>query len=580
MTHEILLQNGRVYDPLNGINGEVMDISISGNKIVESVTGRARKIDVKGRAVMPGGIDLHSHIIGSKLGFGRAMCPEDHRTDPVPRTKVTRGGVGNTMPTSFVTGYRYSSMGYTTVIEPALPAVKALSAWEEFEDLPNLDIGMLPMFCNSMITFHYIREGDLDGLAAYIAWTLRSVGGLGVKAVNPGGTYAWAHGKDIRNIDVEVPSWSITPREITTALCNAVERLGLPHPLHLHPVNLGRVGNIETTIDQLDSLRGINGHNGREAVVHLAHLSFDSFDTTDENSTEWKDLASGGLRLAEYYNRHKHFTTDLGQITFGPATTMTGDGPFEFYLHSLTRRKWTHVSVDVELPGGAGVVPYVYNEKSPGNSVQWAIPLEFALSIEDPWRCVLSTDHPNAGPFSKYPLVLSWLMSKKERARWLERVHPLASERSTLPHIEREWSLFDVAIATRAAPAKILGMDKSKGHLGTGAQADVAVYDLDNAEHDLSNRPKTIVRAFSKSYLTLLGGEVVVRRGSVKSTPHGRVWSVHADLSEPLWNRINNELEEIMNRWFAHSFRNYPVPERYRTHFESKMSVDATSIES
>jgi formylmethanofuran dehydrogenase subunit A len=32
-------------------------------------------IDLKGRVVMPGGVDLHSHILGSKLGYGRAMCP-------------------------------------------------------------------------------------------------------------------------------------------------------------------------------------------------------------------------------------------------------------------------------------------------------------------------------------------------------------------------------------------------------------------------------------------------------------------------------------------------------------------------
>jgi formylmethanofuran dehydrogenase subunit A len=210
MSHGLLLQNGLVYDPLNGIDGEIMDISISGGRIAERVGEKARKIDLKGRVVMPGGVDLHSHIVGSKLGYGRAMCPEDHRGDAVLRTRATRGGVGSSMPTSYVTGYRYSIMGYTTVIEPALPAVQALSAWEELEDLPNLNSGMLTMLCNSMITLHYVKEGDLDGLAAYVAWILRSVGGLGVKAVNPGGTYAWAHGVEIHDIDQSIPSWEVT----------------------------------------------------------------------------------------------------------------------------------------------------------------------------------------------------------------------------------------------------------------------------------------------------------------------------------------------------------------------------------
>ncbi len=578
MSHQFILQNGRIYDPLNGIDGEVKDLCISDGKIVEKVPERSKRIDLKGRLVMPGGVDLHSHIIGCKLGYGRAMCPEDHRVDPVPKTKHTRSGVGYTMPSSYIIGYRYSTMGYTTVIEPALPAVKALGAWEEIEDLPILETGMLPMFCNSMITFHYLSEKDTSGLAAYIAWTLAKIGGLGVKVVNPGGTYAWAHGIDIRDIDTPIPEWEITPREITRGLCEAVENLGLSHPMHLHPNNLGRVGNVETTIKQLDCVRDIRGHGRRDHIIHLAHMSFDCLGTSNPNSTDWKDLTSGGLKFADYFRKNKHFTTDLGQITFGPATTMTGDGPFEYYLHQLSGEKWANVAVDVELPGGAGIVPYTYNPNSAGNSIQWAIPLEFALSVDDLWRVVISTDHPNAGPFTKYPLVLSWLMSKKQRSIWLAKIHPAASEQSTLPDIDREWTLYDVAISTRAAPAKILGLDRFKGHLGTGADADIAVYDIDPLSTDLSVAPDKILRTFESTYLTIVHGEQVVKRGIVKDAIHGRVWTCNPTLNDSLKTRINNELETLMGRWFAHSFANYPVPERYRSHLEHKIDIDATAI--
>ncbi|MFW9800194.1 MAG: formylmethanofuran dehydrogenase subunit A, partial [Candidatus Thorarchaeota archaeon] len=403
MAGNIILKNGRIYDPKNKIDGEIMDISIADGKIVDKTEGKAKTIDLKGRMVMAGGVDMHSHIVGSKLAFGRAMCPEDHRIDPVPKTKVTRGGVGHTMPNSYVLGYRYSAMGYTTVIEPALPALKGLGSWEELEDLPNLDSGLLPLFCNSMITFHYVREKDLSGLAAYIAWVLQKVGGLGVKVVNPGGTYAWAHGMNVRELDTEVPDWGITPREIMRYLCEATETLGLPHYMHLHPNNLGRIGNIETTIAQLDALKGVKSYKGRKQYVHLTHMSFESLDMVDDEKAkpDWRWVASGGLKLAEYMNKNDHFTADLGQITFGPATTMTGDGPFQFTLFQMTKGKWANITVDVEMPGGAGVVPYTFDPKSPANAVQWAIPLEFALSVKDVWRVIMSTDHPNAGPFTK-----------------------------------------------------------------------------------------------------------------------------------------------------------------------------------
>lgn len=578
MSKELILINGRVYDPKNKLDGETMDIHIADGKIVEKVSEKAKKIDLKGRMVMAGGVDMHSHIVGSKLGFGRMMCPEDHRKDPVPKTKVTRSGVGYTMPNSYVIGYRYSAMGYTTVIEPALPALKGLGSWEELEDLPNLDSGLLPLFGNSMITYHYLEEKDISGLAGFIAWILRKVGGLGVKVVNPGGTYAWAHGMNVRELDTTVPDWDLTPRDIMRGICQAIEELGLPHPMHLHPNNLGKIGNIDTTIAQLDAFKDIKGYKGRKQIAHLTHISFESLDMIEEGTPEWKDVASGGLKLAEYMNKNKHFTADMGQVTFGPATTMTGDGPFQFSLYQMTKAKWANIAVDVEMPGGAGVVPYFFDPKSPANAVQWSIPLEFALSVDDVWRVIMSTDHPNAGPFTKYPLVLSWLMSKKQRDIWMEKIHKFATERSTLAGIDREWSIYEVAISTRAAPAKILGLDDVKGHLGVGADADIAVFNLDPTKKNLADDPELIIKTFGQSYLTFMRGEQVAKKGVIGKTPHGKIWTVHPELNEPLWERMNKELEDMMTRWYAHSFHNYPVPDRYREHMEQKVVIDSTAI--
>ncbi|NWF96042.1 MAG: formylmethanofuran dehydrogenase subunit A [Candidatus Thorarchaeota archaeon] len=575
MSRSLLLQNCRVYDPLHHIDGEIMDIPIRDGKIVDSVPESASRIDLSGLTVMAGGVDIHTHILGSKLNTARAMCPEDHRADPVAATKKTRSGVGFTLPSSFVTGYRYSTMGYTTVTEPAVPPVKALDCWEELHDLTNVDIAMLPMLGNNMITFDFVQQEDLPGLAAYVSWILHSTGGLGVKVVNPGGTYAWAHGKNVRELDTEIPDWRITPRMILTSLCQAVEMLGLPHPLHFHPNNLGKVGNVETTIAQLESLKHIRGHNGRKHIVHLAHISFDALGMVEGGRPEWKDVHSGGLQLAEYANANDHFTVDLGQITFGPATTMTGDGPFQFSLYELTHSKWANMTVDVELPGGAGIVPYTYDPKSPTNAVQWAVSMEYALNIRDIWRCALSTDHPNAGPFTKYPLVLSWLMSKRQRDRWLTEMHPSVGQRSTVAESDREWSLYEVAIATRAAPAVILGLQATKGHLGVGADADIAVYDL--RPDDIQRDPDRIVRAFSSAHLTVLGGRVVVKRGEVASTPHGRVWSSSPQVEESLHRRVVGEVRERFSRWYAHSFDNYAVPVRYRAAFETPMATPSVA---
>ena len=76
---ELLIKNGFVFDPINGINGEKMDIAVIDGKIVEKVNElKAKTIDATGLTVMPGGVDIHSHIAGGEVNTGRIIRPEDH----------------------------------------------------------------------------------------------------------------------------------------------------------------------------------------------------------------------------------------------------------------------------------------------------------------------------------------------------------------------------------------------------------------------------------------------------------------------------------------------------------------------
>src|SRR4030065_79837 len=103
---ELLITNGFVFDPLNGINGEKMDIAIKNGEIVESVSEhRAKKIDATGLTVMPGGVDIHTHIAGAEVNTGRLMRPEDHIKDVVSKTALTRSGTGYSLPSTFVNVY-------------------------------------------------------------------------------------------------------------------------------------------------------------------------------------------------------------------------------------------------------------------------------------------------------------------------------------------------------------------------------------------------------------------------------------------------------------------------------------------
>jgi len=211
-----------------------------------------------------------------------------------------------------------------------------------------------------------------------------------------------------------------------TGLAQAVEELGLPHSIHLHANHLGEPGNVDTT---LATMHALAGHR-----VHFTHLQFHSYDVTQRGG-----YASAASRIAECVNAHPEFTCDVGQLVFGPATTMTSYAPMEFRLHHLQKQKW--VNVDVEMETGSGIVPMVYRPHTLVNAVQWCVGLELMLLIRDPWRVFLTTDHPNAGPFAAYPLLIRLLMDLDFRRSWLDRLHPQARQHTCLHKLTREYTL-------------------------------------------------------------------------------------------------------------------------------------------
>src|SRR4051794_27568894 len=149
---------GRVYDPANGIAGEVRDVCVQDGRIVADVPGHARTIDARGMVVMPGGVDIHAHIAGPKVNAARKLVPEEHRADVVDRTAISRSGSGGTVPSTFTTGPRYALLGYTPVVEAAAPPLAARHVLAEIRDTPIIDAAFLVLMGNNVPLFELIRE--------------------------------------------------------------------------------------------------------------------------------------------------------------------------------------------------------------------------------------------------------------------------------------------------------------------------------------------------------------------------------------------------------------------------------------
>ncbi len=548
----LLLKNGFVYDPLNGVNGEVMDILTEGGKIVERHRSKDLKIiDVSGMVVMPGGVDIHSHIAGSEVNAGRLLRPEDHFKDVEVKGKVTRSGVGYSIPSTFTTGYRYTKMGYTTVMVPSMPPLEARHTHEEMDDTPMIDKAAYPLLSDWWFVLEHIRDNKIKECAAHIAWIMKATKGYAIKLVNPGGLEAWGFGKNVQSIDDPVPNFGITPREIIRGLCKVNKLLNLPHTIHVHTNNLGKPGNYLTTLKTMHCVKDLAEET--KPVIHITHCQFSAYKGSD-----WSNIRSGAEKIARYVNRNSHVTIDLGQIAFTDTTTMTADGPFQYGLYQLSGNKW--MNHDVETETSSGVVPFRYRRKSYVHATQWTIGLELALFIRSPWKVFLTTDHPNAAPFTTYPLIISWLMSRHARERLLKKINRKARRRCVLTTIEREYDLSDIAIATRAGTAKALGLTW-KGHLGVDADADVAVYALNPRRLNPSKEYELIEKAFERTAYTIKGGEVVSRRGEVVKSVLGQTYWADVKTLEP--NEASSEFKQRFKDYWTVQYENYPIPENY-----------------
>jgi formylmethanofuran dehydrogenase subunit A len=545
---EILIKNGFVYDPINGINGEILDIGVKDGKIVDPSQidlSRALVIDAKGKIVMPGGIDIHSHIAGPKVNIGRLIRPEDHYLTNKPhKLPYRRAETGLTVPNVFRIGYDYARMGYTLVVEPATPPIKTRHTHEELNDIPIIDKAAFVLVDSNWLALDLIIEGLRELLAAYLAWLLYTTKTFALKLVDPGSDVTWVlRGRGV-DVDEQIPVYNITPRDIVREIGNASQLLNLPHKMHIHCNRLGYPGNYLTTLKTIGVIKDIL-RMSETPVLHVTHVQF-----TGYKGDSWATLESGGEDIAEAAKANPYVTLDLGQVILGrPATTMTADAPFEYVLYHLTRWKWANADTEVET--AAGIVPYKYKKRSYVNTIQWAIGLEVALLTGDPWRVIPTTDHPNAGPFKDYPIMFSWLISKKAREDMMKEVNQRALKKTTLPSIDVEFSLYDIAIMTRAAPAKLLGLDRFKGHLGVGADADIAIYDLNPREVDLSRDYEKFIKAFKRAWLVIKSGEIVVKEGEVVKTIYGSTYYVEPEIPSELKRDLDSFLKKKFKEYYS-----------------------------
>lgn len=529
----IKLSGAKVYDPANSVNGELRDVYVDGGKIVSPDSGARvdKEYDLKGRVIMAGAIDPHTHIGGGKVTIARTLMPEDHQMDEVAHTELTRAGTGHALPSTMITGYRYAEMGYTAGFEPAVLPANARQAHMELGDTPMIDKGGFVMMGSDDFILRLISEKkDFELIKDYIAWTMHAAQAIAVKIVNPGGISAFKFNQRKLDLDERHPYYDLTPRDIVVTLARALTELGVTHPVHVHGCNLGIPGNVETTLATIRAADGL--------PLHLTHIQFHSYGIEGD-----RHFSSGAARIAELLNKNPNVSIDVGQVLFGQTCTASGDS-MRLYAGAKHADPKRWVVMDIECDAGCGIVPFRYRDKSFVHALQWAIGLETFLLCEDPWRIFLTTDHPNGAPFFCYPHLIRLLMDRGFRQDMMQKVNPDALKYSSLPTLNREYSLYEIAILTRAGPARSLGL-KDRGHLGPGASADITVY-FDKADREAM---------FTKPELVFKNGELIVRDGKVIKVVQG---ATH--VARPEYDKaIEKPLKEYFDRYHTMRMENFKL---------------------
>lgn len=489
----IRFAGGQLYDPASGLRGTAGDLFVRGGRIVGSPASGAgergqgerggndetsasmaellrqtdRTLDCSGCVVMAGGIDLHTHIGGGKVTLGRQLMPE-----AIP---------GDFLPTTQAAGEAYLQMGYSVAVEPAMLPCNARQAHAEMADTPHLDTAAYVMLGNDHVLLRLIASGAPQAVIdTYVGFVVTATQAIGVKVVNAGGIDAFKF--NVRQLDVDTPHprFGVTPGQVVRHLALAVERLGLPHPLHVHCSNLGVPGNIRSTLATIRAADGL--------PIHLAHAQFHSYA-----GGEAERFGSAAAELVAALATHPNVTLDVGQVMFGQTITLSGDTMHQHANVPYARPRKSAL-VDIECEAGCGAVPFRYRRRRFVHALQWAIGLELFLMIDAPARVLLTTDHPNGGPFTSYPHLISLLMDRAVRETALAEIDPDAAAASQLAGIQRQYSFDEIATMTRSAPARLLGIGGGQGTLARGAVADVVVYDQREDRQAMFAAPRWVMR--------------------------------------------------------------------------------------
>ena len=179
---DVLLHGGHVIDPANGIDGPA-DLLISDGKIAEvgagiSAPANAKVIDVSGKYVTPGIIDMHAHCFETHSRSKLSLNPIVHTFRSGVTTVVDAGTAGwrdfPIFKLEIIDKAKIRILSYVNIVGQGMGAGGLGGAWEHdaHEMKPKLAAAVAEEYADVVVgikTAHYWAQRPFD--ADHLPWT-------------------------------------------------------------------------------------------------------------------------------------------------------------------------------------------------------------------------------------------------------------------------------------------------------------------------------------------------------------------------------------------------------------------------
>ncbi|MEV0616679.1 amidohydrolase family protein [Nonomuraea sp. NPDC050404] len=470
--NDLLLRGARVVDPETGLDA-IRHVAITGDKITsvseEPVPAR-RELDISGRVLAPGFIDLHSHAqtVGSLRmqaldGVSTALELE---SGAAPVELAYRRASEEGRPINF--GYSASwAMARMKVLDGAEPN----GGWESFAEL-----------CGGAHWRDKATAAQIDQVLAELETQLHA-GALG--------------------IGVLLGYAPQTGRKEYVQVARLAQSLDVPTFTHARFKNPDDPGTaLEGIAEVVAAAAGTGAH------MHLCHINSTSLRAIDEIGAVVDGARRHGLKVSTEAYPYGAGMTTIGVPFLSPENlSRLGITPRDLVLAATGERPRDaeRLREIQRTDPGAMVAIHYLNEDDPAD---WAV-LERALLLPD--TAIASDAIPFAAPDDTWPLPVTAAGHPRTSGTFSRFLATMVRGSGRLSLIEavRRCTLRPAEVVSAVAP-----QFRNKARVQVGADADLVVFDLDSVRdrstYTEPGRPSTGVEHL------LVNGEFVVRDGEVQ----------------------------------------------------------------